>query len=63
MGEGVALLRGWKRVEAEDAEMKISERVSRKRKLMWMASFGAEIAKHNALQVMISRPQNIADCE
>ena len=53
----------WKRVtvEAEDAEMKISERVSRKRKLMWMARFGAEIAKHNAL--MISRTQNIADCE
>jgi hypothetical protein len=51
----------WKRVEAEDAEMKISEWVSRKRKLMWMARFGAEIAKHNAL--MISRSQNIADCE
>jgi hypothetical protein len=51
----------WKRVEAEDAEMKISEWVSRKRKLMWMAKFGAEIAKHNAL--MISRSQNIADCE
>ncbi len=46
----------WKRVEAEDAEMKISEWVSRKRKLMWMARFGAEIAKHNAL--MISRSQN-----
>ena len=45
----------------EDAEMKISEWVSRKRKLMWMARFGAEIAKHNAL--MISRSQNIADCE
>jgi hypothetical protein len=42
--------------------MKISEWVSRKRKLMWMARFdGAEIAKHNAL--MISRSQNIADCE
>jgi hypothetical protein len=51
----------WKRVEAEDAEMKISEWVSRKRKLMWMARFGAEIAKHNAL--MISRSQNVADCE
>ena len=60
----------WKRVEAEDAEMKISEWLSRKRKLMWMARFGAEIAgksiylliaKHNAL--MISRSQNIADCE
>ncbi len=51
----------WKRVEAEDAEMKISEWVSRKRKLMWVARFGAEIAKHNAL--MISRSQNIADCE
>ncbi len=51
----------WKRVEAEDAEMKISAWVSRKRKLMWMARFGAEIAKHNAL--MISRSQNIADCE
>ena len=51
----------WKRVEAEDAEMKISEWVSRKRKLMWMARFGTEIAKHNAL--MISRSQNIADCE
>jgi hypothetical protein len=54
----------WKRVEAEDAEMKISEWVSRlrKRKLRWMARFGAEIAKHNAL--MISRSQNIlADCE
>jgi hypothetical protein len=51
----------WKRVEAEDAEMKISEGVSRKRKLMWMARFGAEIAKHNAL--MIGRSQNIADCE
>jgi hypothetical protein len=54
----------WKRVEAEDAEMKINEWVSRKRKLMWMPSvarFGAEIAKHNAL--MISRSQNIADCE
>jgi hypothetical protein len=53
-----------KRVEAEDAEdaeMKISERVSRKRKLMWMARFGAEIAKHNA--PMIGRSQNIADCE
>ncbi len=32
-----------KRVEAEDAEMKISEWVSRKRKLMWMARFGAEL--------------------
>ena len=53
--------RHWKRVEAEDAEMKISEWVSRKRKLMWMARFGAEIAKNNAL--MISRSQNIADCE
>ena len=45
--------------------MKIGEWVSRKRKLMWMARFGAEfaaeIAKHNAL--MISRSQNIADCE
>jgi hypothetical protein len=55
----------WKRVEAEDvtedAEMKISEWVSRKRKSMWMARFGAEIAKHNA--PMISRSQNIADCE
>ena len=56
----------WKRVEAEDAEMKIlmsqiSEWVSRKRKLMWMARFGAEIAKHSAL--MISRSQNTADCE
>jgi hypothetical protein len=52
-----------KRVEAEDAEMKISAWVSRKRKLMWMARFGlgAEIAKRNAL--MISRSQNIADCE
>ncbi len=52
-----------KRVEAEDAEMKISEWVSRKRKLMWMANlrFGAEIAKHNAL--MIRRSQNIADGE
>jgi hypothetical protein len=49
------------RVDAEDAEMKISEWVSRKRKLMWMARFGTEIAKHNAL--MISRSQNIADCE
>ncbi len=52
----------WKRAEAEDAEdaeMKISEWVSRKRKLM--SRFGAEIAKHNAL--MISRSQNIADCE
>ncbi len=29
--------------------------------LMWMARFGAEIAKHNA--PMISRSQNIADCE
>ena len=27
----------WKRVEAEDAEMKISEWVSRERKLMWLA--------------------------
>jgi hypothetical protein len=38
----------WKRVEAEDAQMKISGWVSRKRKLMWMARFvaiGAEIAK------------------
>ena len=52
----------WKRVEAEDAEMKISEWVARKRKLMWMARFGAEIAKHNALMI-ISRPQNIADCK
>jgi hypothetical protein len=53
-----------KRVEAEDAEMKISsEWVSRKRKLtrMWMARFGAEIAKHNAL--MIRRSQNIAHGE
>ncbi len=43
----------WKpeRVEAEDAEMKISEWVSRKRKLMWMARFGAEIAKHNLTRV------------
>ena len=49
------------RVEAEDAEMKISEWVSRKRKLRWMARFEAEIAKHSAR--MISRPQNIADCE
>jgi hypothetical protein len=30
----------WKRAEAEDAEMKISEWVSRKRKLMWI---GAEV--------------------
>jgi hypothetical protein len=45
----------------EDAEMKISEWVSRKRKLMWMARFGAEVAKCNAL--MISRSQNIADFE
>ncbi len=51
----------WKSVEAEDAEMKISEWVSRKRNLMWMARFGAAIAKQNAL--MISRSQNIADCE
>ena len=55
----------WKRVEEEDAEMKISEWVSRKRKLMWMARFGAEIAKlklHNAL--MTSRSRNIAEsCE
>ena len=51
----------WKRVEAEDAAMKISEWVSRKRKLMWMARFDAEIAKHNAL--MISRSQNTADFE
>ena len=43
--------------------MKISEWVSRKRKLMWMARFGAEIAKHNALIMMISRSQNTADCE
>ena len=43
----------------EDAEMKISEWVSRKRKLMWMARFGAKVAKCNAL--MISRSQNIAD--
>jgi hypothetical protein len=33
----------------------------KRKKLMWMARFGAEIAKHNAL--MISRSQNIADCE
>ncbi len=46
-------------VEAEDAGMKISEWVSRKRKLMWMARFGAEIAKHNA--PMISRSQNISE--
>ena len=57
----------WKRVEAEDADSevkimtRISEWVSRKRKLMWMARFGAEIAMHNALR--ISRSQNIADCE
>ena len=51
----------WKRVEAEDAEMKISEWSSRKGRLMWMARFGAEISKHIAL--MISRSQNIADCE
>ncbi len=51
----------WKSVEAEDAEMKISEWVSRKRNLMWMAIFGAAIAKQNA--PMISRSQNIADCE
>ncbi len=37
----------------------LSEWVSRKRKLMWMARFGAEIAKHNAH--MISRSQNIAE--
>ena len=43
----------------EDAEMKISEWVSRKRKLMWMARFGAKVAKCNALT--ISRSQNIAD--
>jgi hypothetical protein len=41
--------------------MKIRERVSRKRELMRMARFGAKIAKHNA--PMISRSQNIADCE
>jgi hypothetical protein len=41
--------------------MKISKWVSRKRNLMWMARFGAEIAKHNALK--ISRSQKIADCE
>jgi hypothetical protein len=34
----------WKRVEAEDAEMGKSEWVSRRRKLMWMARFGVEIA-------------------
>ncbi len=49
----------------EDAEMKISEWVSRKRKLMWMARFGAKVAKCNALTVTISRSaardQNIAD--
>ena len=48
------------RVEAEDAGMtrKISDCVSRKRKLMWMARFEAEVAKHNA--PIISRSQNIA---
>jgi hypothetical protein len=35
----------WKRVEAENAEqMGIREWVSRRRKLMWMARFGVEIA-------------------
>jgi hypothetical protein len=57
MGPGEAFQRQiwhphWKRVEAEIAEMKVSEWVSRKRKLMWMARFGAEIAKHNALTSM-----------
>ncbi len=42
--------------EAEDTEMKISEWVSRKRKLMWMARFGAEISKHNALSKAYDRP-------
>jgi hypothetical protein len=52
----------WKRVEAEDAEMKIGEWALRKRKLMWMARFGADdIARCNAR--MISRSQNIADLE
>jgi hypothetical protein len=37
--------RHWKKAEAEDTEVKISERVSesRKRKLMRMARFGAEL--------------------
>ncbi len=48
-------------MQNDKKNMKISEWVSRKRKLMWMARFGTEIAKHNAL--MISRSQNIADCE
>jgi hypothetical protein len=45
--------------------MKISEWVSRKRKLMWMARFEAEIAKHNAPMIgqVTGRSQNIADCE
>ena len=35
----------WKRVEAENAEqMGIRKWVSRRRKLMWMARFGVEIA-------------------
>jgi hypothetical protein len=46
-------------------ETVLYRRPKRKRKLMWMARFGAEIAKHNAL--MISRSQNImipaSDCE
>jgi hypothetical protein len=41
--------------------MKVGEWVSRKKRLMWMARFGAGIAKYNAR--MISRSQNIADFE
>jgi hypothetical protein len=44
--------------------MRISEWVSRERKLMWLARFGADISRSNARNLrMISRSQNIADFE
>ncbi len=37
----------WKRVEAEDLEMGIGTWASRRRKQIWLARFGVEIAKCN----------------
>ncbi len=49
----------WERVEAEDLEMGIGPWASRRRKQIWLARFGVEIAKCNTR--MISRSQHIVD--
>jgi hypothetical protein len=49
----------WKRFEAEDLEMGIGPWASRRRKQIWLARFGVEIAKCNTR--MISRSQHIVD--